>query len=127
MSTTIETWFYRFAALFWMGMLSLISAQPGSKVHVDPPIDKVIHLCVFGVLGYLLALGTGPKRRWHAIWIAPLLVAICGGLDEFHQSFSPGRSMSIGDWLCDTAGGIAAGVAWILAWSQGLRSKRTES
>lgn len=125
MLTKLETWSYRLAALAWMGLISWFSSQSGSKVHVVPPLDKVIHLCVFGVLGYLLALGAGPKRRWHALWIIPILVSLCGGADELHQAFSPGRSVSIGDWLCDTAGGIAAGIAWFLAWSQGLRSKRT--
>lgn len=127
MSSKIEIWFYRVAALAWMGILSWLSAQPGTRVHVDPPIDKIVHLCAFGVLGYLLSLGTGPKRRWHAAWIAPLVVSAFGALDELHQSLSPGRSMSIGDWLCDTGGGIAAGVAWFLAWRQGLRAGRSAS
>lgn len=119
----LELGAYRLAAAIWMFLLSFLSAQPGSKVNVPPPLDKLVHLCVFGILGFFVALGTGPKRRWHAAWIAPLIVALCGAADEWHQSFSPGRSMSLGDWLCDLGGGVAAGLAWLLAWSQGARAR----
>lgn len=118
-----ELWAYRIAAIGWMLLLSSLSSEPGSRVHVEPPLDKVVHMCAFGVLGFLVALGVGPRRRWHAAWIAPVIVATFGAADELHQSFTPGRSMSTADWLCDAAGGAAAGLAWLLAWSQGVRGK----
>lgn len=121
MRAKTETWIYRVAALTWMGVLAYLSNQPGTKVHVNPPLDKVVHLCAFGVLGYLVALSAGPKRGWHAAWIAPVLVALYGMADEIHQSFTPGRSASLIDWAFDVAGGLAAGIAWLLAWSQGVR------
>lgn len=118
----MELWAYRLAVVLWMSLLTYLSGQPGSKVHVPPPLDKLVHLCAFGILGFFVALGVGPKRRWHAAWIAPLVVGLCGAADEWHQSFSIGRSMSLGDWLCDLGGGVAAGFAWLLAWSQGFRA-----
>jgi len=125
MNPKLEKWIFRIAALAWMGMVTWFSDQPGSKVHVQPPLDKVIHCCVFGVLAFLLALGAGPRWKWHGAWMAALAVSSFGILDEFHQSFSPGRSVSLGDWLADTAGGIGASLAWLWAWSQGLRAGRT--
>ncbi len=121
MSSRTETLIYTFASLTWMGILAYLSSQPGTKVHVDPPLDKVVHLCVFGVLGFLTACAAGPKFRWHAIWIATLVAALYGLGDELHQSFTPGRSASAGDWAFDLAGGLSGGLAWLLAWSQGLR------
>jgi hypothetical protein len=34
--------------------------------------------------------------------------------------------MSLDDWLADTAGGVAAAVAWLWAWAQGRRAMRLE-
>jgi VanZ family protein len=31
-------------------------------------------------------------------------VSLLGAVDEWHQSFIPGRSMSLPDWVADTAG-----------------------
>lgn len=123
MLSRLETWLYRVAALSCMGLLAYLSSLPGSDVHLPSPLDKVVHLCSFGVLGFLIALGVGPRRRWHAAWIAPLIVAAFGATDELHQMFTAGRSVSLDDWLCDAAGGLAAGIAWFLAWSQGARQK----
>jgi VanZ family protein len=56
--------------------------------------------------------------------MAALAVSLFGVFDEFHQHFREGRTVSLGDWLADTIGGIAASVAWLWAWSQGLRAGR---
>jgi len=32
--------------------------------------------------------------------------------DEFHQSFTPHRSVDVFDWMADTAGAVAAGFLW---------------
>lgn len=116
----IEKWFFRAASLAWVVLLSWESGRPGTEVHIQPPIDKVVHASAFGVLGFFLALGAG-RLRGKILWLVPLLVSAFGFLDEFHQSFSPGRSVSALDWLADTVGGIAAAVAWWLAWRQGRR------
>jgi len=114
-----EAWAYRFASLGWILLLSWESGKPGTEVHIQPPIDKVVHASAFGVLGFLLALGSGARLRRHNLWLVPLLVSSFGFLDEFHQAFSPGRSVSALDWLADTVGGIAAVAAWWLAKRQG--------
>lgn len=121
MRARTEACIYSIAALIWMGVLAYLSSQPGTKVHVEPPLDKVVHLCAFGVLGFLTACAAGPRMRWHAIWIATLVAGFYGLADEVHQSLTPGRSASAWDWAFDVAGGAAGGVAWLLAWSQGLR------
>ncbi len=42
--------------------------------------------------------------------LAIVLVAGYASLDEFHQSFVPGRTAAVGDVLIDTSGGVAAQV-----------------
>lgn len=119
----IEKWFFRAAALAWVVLLSWESGKPGTEIHIQPPIDKVVHASAFGVLGFFLALGAG-RFRGKILWLVPLMVSSFGILDEFHQSFSLGRSVSAGDWLADTTGGIAAAIAWWLAARQGRDQAR---
>lgn len=115
-----DVWAYRLAALGWVVLLSWESGKPGSEVRIEPPIDKVVHASAFGVLGYLLALGSGTSLQKHVLWLVPLLVLGFGVLDEFHQSFIVGRSVSLGDVVADTTGAIAAAIAWWLAKQQGV-------
>ncbi|MBR4011522.1 MAG: VanZ family protein, partial [Spirochaetaceae bacterium] len=35
-----------------------------------------------------------------------IIVSIYGIIDEIHQSFTPGRSSTISDWIADTLGAL---------------------
>lgn len=68
--------------------------------------DKLIHACLFGLLGWLGARSwVQLRQRWGVV--AGLL--LLGVLTEVLQSMIPGRSASLGDWLAD-AFGVAAGL-----------------
>lgn len=66
--------------------------------------DKLLHLCLYAVLGAALAYarGGGAGAVSHGVMIA--IGAAYGISDEWHQSFVPGRVPSVGDWLADVAG-----------------------
>jgi VanZ family protein len=70
--------------------------------------DKILHLVYFAVM-------TGSWTLWFSRedWkvhpvrnsiICIAAVSAFGILDEYHQSFVPGRQMSVFDWMADTAG-----------------------
>jgi VanZ family protein len=70
--------------------------------------DKLLHAAAYAVLalGWYAALRvTWPWHdyRRHA-WVALALAAGYGALDEWHQSFVPGRAASLPDWVADVAG-----------------------
>lgn len=68
-------------------------------------IDKVTHFFVFGLLASLVARnGFLPGVGWMAV----LIVSLFGITDEFHQSFTPGRSVEVADWVADTLGAAVA-------------------
>lgn len=72
-------------------------------------IDKVAHFFVFGLLATLVArVPVVGSWRWLGIWWAVFVVSAYGITDEFHQSFTPGRSVEVADWIVDTAGSILA-------------------
>lgn len=105
----------------WRGWLwplalgSLIVVASGRSAVAAPDIvgiDKVTHFLVFDLLGTLVVRNGFPPRR---AWIAVLAVSIFGLTDEWHQSFTPGRSVEVADWVADTLGAAVA-VACYAGW-----------
>ena len=78
--------------------------------------DKFIHLVCFAGLSGAWSWWW-PPASWKKHYIRNALitvfaVSLYGVLDEFHQSFVPGRQVSVLDWAADTIGaviGCAAG------------------
>ncbi len=71
-------------------------------------VDKLSHFLVFGLLATLVARCPGPAVAWFPV----LAVSAFGGLDEFRQSFTPGRFVEFADWVADTAGALVAYVLY---------------
>jgi VanZ family protein len=88
------------------GLIFLASAQ--SKV-VSPNVtsidDKIVH---FGIYGLLATLTCRLGSSWAAAGWTLLAISAYGMSDEWHQSFVPGRSTSIADWIADTLGALTA-------------------
>jgi VanZ family protein len=92
-------------AAIWAAVLFLLSEVPPDLVGSGFGInDKVVHLGLYSVLGGALAWGVWKSGRW----VTPVLLLVLGfaygALDEWHQSFVPGRDPSVGDFLADCAG-----------------------
>ncbi len=111
-------------AALWAGVLFLLS-----EAQLDPGPgwlalnDKVVHLGLYGVLGATLAWGL--RRGASSLRPLPLILlgVAYGVLDEWHQSFVPGRDPSTGDVLADAAGLILGfALMHLLPWP-GLRER----
>ena len=93
-------------AAFWAAVLFLLSeAQPGTGSLWLPVNDKVAHLGMYLVLGGTLAWGERTVSRKLPLLLLTLGTAY-GALDEWHQSFVPGRDPSGWDFLADAIGVI---------------------
>ena len=98
------------AAMFTASSFAVPDAAPSVEI---PHFDKVIHFCWFTIGGVILgaAVLTIPRLRANrmARLILPMvMLSLLGALDEFRQSFTPGRTGNdTGDWLADTLGGVA--------------------
>jgi VanZ family protein len=93
-------------------------------------IRKMGHVTEYFILSLLILRGIrAGKTGIHLGW-ALAAVAIVGcyaALDEFHQSFVPGRTAAVSDVLIDTAGGVAAQVVVALVMLFGdIRKKRRD-
>ena len=71
--------------------------------------DKMAHFSYFLCGGAAMAACLGLKwrgwTRYKVFAIVTVLFTVLGRLDEYHQSFTPGRSANdTGDWIADILG-----------------------
>lgn len=107
-----QFWFIAF--LLWFAVLWGLSSFSLNSTY-SPPVnhfDKVEHFGYFFGGSCLLCAWLYRRNPQHRDWKAILTTAIVvislvGVLDEYHQSFTPGRSGNDPyDWLADFFGAI---------------------
>ena len=90
----------------WALLLLGLGRRTGGGLPADlPGLDKVAHAVFYGVLGFLVGR-TQPRAPVAVALLAGLVV---GGLDEWSQSFVPGRHSDWADLLADVCGAAAGG------------------
>jgi len=114
---------FRWAAVVaWMAVIFALSAQsflpdltPGL-----PGVDEIGgHLAAYGLLAGLLWWALRGSGVRYPATAALLLAVLYGASDEFHQSFVPGRTMTVSDLLVDLIG--ASLVLLLLSWRHARR------
>jgi VanZ family protein len=112
------------AAIFVASSFESLPSTPGDLS------DSTLHGIAFGTLGGLL-LRALAGCRWAGVTPVTALAAAglamaYGALDEWHQSFVPGRTPEARDLVADSAG---AWIAVVLIWTWSIirrpRSART--
>ena len=107
----------------------LSAGNPAPKNAPEiPHLDKLAHFLYFSAGGALLTtfgLVFWPdlKNRRRVLFVlVALMCSVIGRLDEYHQTFTPGRSGNdTGDWLADTLGGAAGAVFVLFLILPGIR------
>ena len=107
-------------AWLWPGLLILcIFFVSGTSDLATPDIDlwlskdKVGHFFVFGLLTTsIIRIPFLRRLGLRGAAFAVFLTVAWGGFDEIRQSFTPGRSVELADWLADASGAIFAGIAY---------------
>jgi VanZ family protein len=144
------TWLGRWwPALLWAAVIWLLSTGVFGDAHTSriilpllhwvfpawPPdklllwhhlVRKSAHLAEYFVFSLLITRGIRsghPRGRWRWTLVAISVLAVYATLDEYHQSFVPGRTPAVMDVLLDVMGGAAAQVlAGLLAfWREDRR------
>ena len=106
-------------------------ASPETLAFMHHIVRKCAHLTEYFILSLLILRGIragekGMRLRWALMTI--LIVAGYASLDEYHQSFVPGRTAAVTDVLIDTTGGtIAQIVAWLCVPLGLAREKRRQN
>ncbi len=122
-----QRWLWWLGVLVWAGVLFILSSDTAPPSGPDFPfMDKVLHCAYFtaGSACFLVALFGEAALRINRLRLAAagvLFTAAVGALDEFHQTFTPGRmGNDPWDWLADVTGG-ALGVAVALTFLRWMR------
>jgi VanZ family protein len=105
--TSENTGRYIVPVLHWL----LPRAEMQTLLLIHHYIRKTGHLTEYFVLSLLLLRGIrGERRGMRLAWaLTAIAVVLCyASLDEFHQSFVPGRTPAVSDVMLDTCGGAAA-------------------
>ena len=111
----------------WAFVIFVVSSLSSPPELPGPATAEVGHLAGFAVLG-LLALRAAAGGRWTGV--TPRTAAFAWGLsvlygviDEWHQSFVPGRMMTSEDLVADAAGaGLAIAAALLIARARRSRA-----
>ena len=106
--------------LLWFGALWLFSSSSLVGVYAPPVdhFDKVEHFGFFfggtGLLCAWLFCRNSENPNWKAIiGIAVIVIGLVGWLDEYHQTFTPGRSGNDPyDWMADISGAIVGALVF---------------
>lgn len=114
----ITLWITWFVTL-WFLSSGKPSIQNGPNI---PNIDKVLHFGYYMIGGFFFAnflhLNSATPWNWRRIITTSLIIgALVGGLDEYRQSFTPGRSGNdLGDWIADISGTLTGAYYCYFMW-----------
>jgi len=135
---TVIAW----AALIWMFSTSWFASENTGRIiepafqwllpHASPETIELLHAIVrkcghffeyfvFSLLVLRSLRGGHSGQPLKSALLTIAIVAAYASIDEFHQSFVPGRTAAVSDVLLDTAGGTIAQVL-VAVWPS--RSRR---
>ena len=110
-------------AVAWYGLICVLSAQSSSGR--PGPISgswalNTGHSLLYGLLALWMLLAIPRENAWPSLrrkQVVQILgvILLLGAIDEVHQSFVPGRTMSATDVVTDLTG--ASCVLWICAYA----------
>lgn len=105
-------------------------ASPETLQFLHHVIRKCAHVTEYCILSLLILRGIcAGRKEIHLRWGLAVILIVAGyaSLDEFHQSFVPGRTAAVSDVVIDTCGGAAGQIiAWLwllLRKDRGLRNQ----
>ena len=108
MKKSLINFFKWLPALFIFAISFYLSSQSTiQQIPAFPHADKLVHFICFGGLAFWVAFACNlSENQKIKILIPTVIVSIYGIIDEIHQSFTPGRSSTISDWIADTLGAL---------------------
>jgi VanZ family protein len=100
--------------VLWMGVIFWFSAQPKAALDLGQStlVSKLAHVTEYAILGWLIQWARGGRNRQRVGWLSWLIAVLYAVTDEYHQSFTPGRTPAVTDVIIDSLGAaIGVGLA----------------
>ena len=94
-----------------------------TKSKTEFSIRKLAHFAEYCLLGFFLCIffRTFDRVFWLTLLFSLGVAVPYAALDEWHQSFVPGRGPGVKDVLIDSAGALVGAVVARFAWFLGVR------
>lgn len=110
--------------------LSSIAAPELPEGPEIPFLDKVAHFVIYAAGA--VCVWHLYRRRFGCRWFSSVMtfstIAFLGGLDEYYQTYIPGRSgADVGDWAADLAGAAAAILILLLIYRSNSSDLSTQT
>jgi VanZ family protein len=126
----LRIWAYWIPAAVIMAGIAFLSHQSRLPDVPGAPPDWLLHGIEFGVLAATCMYGVtrGFDRRYRsgkAAMLALSIAVVYGALDELHQSFVPGRDVSLNDWISDSIGALLVVFILVLVWNRSAGDSST--
>jgi len=109
------------AAFHWISSLPGTPSADDPALYavfywVPPSVQNTLHVPAYAVLAWAWSWALGAWLRAPAARVlgACVIPSVFGVLDEWHQSFVPGRYASLTDATLDVAGAVVG--VWLAAW-----------
>lgn len=115
----LESFLSTFQIPYWGILVSI--EERGYYPFVEFLIRKGTHFVYFGLIG--LAIYAALPKFSFRVLAAGLLTMLFALVDEFHQSFTSGRTASAQDVMLDTAGAITA--LLLLTFIQRIKQRKS--
>jgi VanZ family protein len=114
------------AAIFWASSQPRVKTEGALEIAIEISMN-LFHVPLYAALTYLVTMSlAGGRRRKLTLPLAALALALagaCAAADEWHQSFVPGRTAALSDFLLDAAGiGVMLGL--LTARARGLSARQ---
>ena len=112
-----------------MGMIFYLSHQPGDFVQLPQfmGVDKLLHGIAYSILAASFLYCLHPFIHVSNLAVAGIIVVLfCvlfGLIDEYHQSFIPGRIASVWDVAADGIGALLVVGLWYRREGKRLKEK----
>ena len=120
----MRRWLVRWGpSLVMMALIFGASSTPGNDLPKfggwDLFVKKGGHMLGYALLAmsYLRGLTGSRRLNWRICFLAVLMAAVYAMTDEFHQSFTPGRTPSVADVGIDTLGASIGTSVWAVVRS----------
>jgi VanZ family protein len=121
------------AMLYWLSSLPGVPAADDPEVYavfywMPPTVQNILHVPAYAALAsaWRWALEAWLRHSSARVIGAGAIASVYGVLDEWHQSFVPGRFASLTDVTLDIAGAVLG--VWLAAiWFRASRSSDRNS
>ena len=118
---------YWLPPVLYVGLIFSLSSLHNTGPSLFPNMDKLEHLLEYGLFGLLLGRAFrftvgGTRGLWWAVGTV-LVGSAVGAMDEFYQSFVPGRDSDIHDWMTDSFALLLAALFTQLVSVRPIRGK----